>query len=246
MNLENTFLSKIIQYVGVLFTIGSLISQYVLREEFRKILNIGESSYYQAFTVAGLILGIAIFIGIFSNRSFLLQKWYPRKKNYKKYINSLQKSQNAGQSNQSDAAEIILEPFYLDGRRLATMCLVLSAVAFSFIFISTDPLLKSLFYLVFLLLIIFSITNYIILLYGEEDWKTRENLAREIISSKIANFFSPPYKVIERFEDTSNAYYPVTKIIVKVSGKKYLIVTDKNNPEKYFSVKPYKIPENEK
>jgi len=240
MSNNNDFLSKIIQYIGTIFTIGGLISQYLFREEFQKILSInGFDSYYSAFTVAGLILGITIVVGLFANRYLILNRWYPNTGKYKKYLDSIHTRQTTTIQNQNSNVEIELEPFYFDGKRFASVLFLLSTIFFVTIFFYSNPLIKSIFYLLFLLSIIYSATNFLLLLYGENDWRRKEEESRRLINEKIQDHFAPKFKVLERIEDTSNLLYPVTKVLIMVEGKKYFVVTDKNNPNKYFSVQKY-------
>lgn len=241
MNSDNGFLSKIIQFAGLIFTVGGLISQYLLRDEFRRILSISEeNSYYQAFTIAGLILGIVIFIAVFASRYLLLNRWYLNSKSYDRYLQSIRNVQNQQiAQNIEPATNITQEPFYLDGRRIAYIVLLLSLVLFILVFYFSDTLLKSIFYLLFLLSVIYSATTFIILLYLEEDWKQKEKEARENLLNRIATHISPQFKTIERLEDTSNLLYPVTKMIIEIGKIKLLVVADKNNPDKYFSIQPF-------
>lgn len=240
MTNNDDFLSKIVQYVGTIFTIGGLITQYLLRDEFSKLLSInGADSYYSAFTIAGLILGITIVVGLFANRYILLNRWHPDNEKYKKYLESIRKRQIANSQSTSGNVDIEVEPFFLDGKRIAFGLLILSIIFFIAIFCFPNPLGKSIFYLLFLLAVIFSATIFLLLLYGEEDWKRKEETTRQLIIEKIKDHFAPKFKVIERSEDTSNLLCPVTIIIIEVEKQKYIVTTDKNNPNKYFSVQKF-------
>ena len=246
MSNNNDFLTKVVQYAGTIFTIGGLIMQYLFRDEFQKILIInGSNSYYSAFTIAGLILGVTIVICLFANRYILLNRWYPDQEKYKKYLNSIRKRQVESAQNQTPSSELEMEPFYLNGKRFAFILFLLSIVFFIIIFYFPNPLVKSVFYLIFLLSVIFSATTFLLLLYGEEDWKRREEETRRLIDEKIKDFFAPKFKVLERVEDTSNLLYPVTRVLISVENKKYIVATDKNNPNKYFSVQEYIEKKNE-
>ncbi len=241
MTKNDNFLSKIIQYIGTFFTIAGIISQYLFREEFRKILYISDTgSYYDAFTISGLISGLIIVIGLYANRYFLISRFYLNKRKYKKYLEGIKKVKSSTDSLLPESTkDVVLEPFYLNGKRLALISLISSIIFFIFIFYFKSPFLKSIFYLLFFLAIIFSVTIFLLLLFMEEDWKRKNDETREVIWWKIREYFTPKIKIIEKFEDTSSILYPVNRMIIEVEGRKYSVVTDKNNPEKYFLVEPY-------
>jgi len=237
---NDDFLSKIVQYTGTIFTVGGLITQYLFRDEFSKLLSInGTDSYYSAFTIAGLILGITIVVGLFANRYMLLNRWYINSEKYRKYLESIRKRQVANNQTLTSNAEVVAEPFFLDGKRIAFGLLILSIILFIAIFCFPNALVKSIFYLLFLLSVIYSATSFLLLLYGEEDWKRKEETTRQLIIEKIKDHFAPKFKELERLEDTSNPLRPITSVIIEVEKQKYIVTTDKNNPNKYFSVQKF-------
>ena len=234
MENNNDFLSKIIQIVGILFNILLLISQYFLRDEFSKLLMIDKNnSYYPAFTVVALILGSIVIVGLYSIRYSLLNRWYICRDQYKKYLSYLEK-RRLNQNN----TEIEIEPFFLDGSRFAFIAIVFSIIFFVVIFVTSDPLYKSIFYLLLILGIIVSLSIFLMLLYLQGDWIKKEDLNNKKIEEKIKNFLSPEFQETERIEDYSNVLNPIVKIKIKVKNRNYLVFVNKNDPNKYFSINP--------
>lgn len=225
------FLSKALQLVSGVFTIGALISQYFLREEFEQLLAIApDFNYYKAFTLAGMIIGFLIVVMVFTNRIYSYNKWYPIKKAYTNYIISLKSERPEDRKS---------EPFYINLNRLAILSVFLSIISFIYIFRTENSLLKSIYYLSFLLLTVFSMSVFLTDLYGREEWRKNKVSAKQKIDTKIKEHFAPNYKVLLRYEDLSQLPQS-TKLLIEVENKNYWVISENNDPDKFFSIQQTK------
>lgn len=240
--MNDGFISKLIQYAAGFLTLTGIVLQYFLRNEFFQILKFDiTNSYYNAFTLAGLILGLVVFIGVFANRYFINSRFHFNRKGYNKYLKSIRNTskeirEEKTKREESDDSEGVIEPLYLDGVRISYISLLLSISSFVLIFCFSNPLLRSIFYLVFLLTIIFSATIFIMQLYMSEDWKRQEKERINLVITKIKDYFAPPIKIFHILEDRSNFLYQTVNLIIKVDDKIYRVNADINNPNKFFSI----------
>lgn len=230
---NDSFISKLLQGVAAVFTLAGIISQYLLRKEFFQILKIDNTnSLYDSFTLAGLIIGLIIFVGIFANRYLINNKIYLDKKAYEKYLNLIRENQPKTEDKRLN----IVEPFNFSVSNIAWVLLIFSVVFFILIPVIQNPLSKGIFYLLFLLAAIFSSTVFLLQLYLDEDWKKREKERRDSFHEKIKSRLSPSFKILNILENNSNFMYPVTTMTIEMSGKKYQINADSNNPDKFFNL----------
>lgn len=226
---NDNFTSKLIQGLGSVGSIVGLIGQYLLRDEFKNLLKIPGDQNFSAFSLGVLVIGTVIIIGLYANRNSLSNKIYlcwPSIK--KKYFDDLRDPEKQ--------KGFIQEPFYLDGRRGAWTSVLIATVSFILVLFSLNSFNKSIFYLAFSLSVIFSVTIFLLSLFVFEEWRAKEKERRYTLDEKIKDFFAPKYKELSREEDSSNFLYPAVRQTIEVHGEEYLVVSDLNNPDRFFNV----------
>lgn len=231
---ENNFFSKLVQGVGLLFNIGILISQYILRDDFKQVFNVNEQVNFAPFSLVALIIGLVIVIGLYAYRhSLSTRKYLARFDTIKNYYQNTRLSPD-----NKDFKAYNPEPFYIDGKRLAWSFIILSIIVFSLIFIVNSGVAKGFLYLIFALLIIFSSTVFLMNLYVFEEWKSKEKERKNALDEKIRLFFSKSYKEISRAENPNNFLYPSVQLTIEVDGGRFSVVSDLNDPDKFFKIDP--------
>jgi hypothetical protein len=221
---DESFLSKAIQVVGFITSIAGLVTQYLLREDFKQLLKIVEDHTFSAFSFGSMITGFVLIIGLYSSRQVLgIKKYFW---GYSKYLKSIR----------DPKADPVSEPFYIDGKRIAWSAVVVSFASFLSIILVSDPLWKSILYSIFVVLLIFSVTIFLLAMYSVEEWRNGIRSRKERLKDRIQDFFAPQYKEVSRHEDTSNFLVPVIRQVIEVQGTKYSVTSDLNDPDKYFHV----------
>lgn len=240
-NNNQSFLQQIFENFGTFIALLTPIAQYAFRDEFRAILNItNDTALFNAFTLVAVIFGFTIILGLFANKQILHTKIYLDQKAKVKYLESIQPQTTipAETSKELPASkkEFVDEPFYLDISRIAFISLILSAIAFSLIFVFVDPLLKNICYLVFILSSIFTLTVYVLKIYQFEEWKYLEEKKIENINDRIQKYFSRPFKTYATVENSKDIFNQYRLFFIEVDNVRYKVTSDRNNPNKFFEI----------
>src|SRR3989338_4357339 len=135
---RDSFFADLLQNLGFIAAIAVAISQYTLNDNF-KYLFINNKELFSASSLVALALSIAIILGIFSHRFFLLNKIYLNPKKREKYFEYLRNitSRNLQDPNNPQAQrrrvehqEPVVEPWYFTMMNLAFVLLLISALCF--------------------------------------------------------------------------------------------------------------------
>jgi hypothetical protein len=74
---------------------------------------------------------------------------------------------------------------------------------------------------------------YVIMIYLQKTFERRETALREATMGKIKDYFSPEIKIESVFEEP---YGSESRMLIVKEGKKYIVGSDKNNPDSNFFV----------
>lgn len=91
-------------------------------------------------------------------------------------------------------------------------------------------------YIIFISSIVASITIYATTLYLENDFKVQQKIKYDRVIEKTKEYFAGDIQVEASWQDDSNITQPLRRMIIHRSGKKYNVVANSNDPEKFFSV----------
>jgi len=134
---NQNFLQQIFENFGTFIALVTPIAQYLFRDEFSAILNIGEdTALFNAFTLVAIVFGFTIILGLFANKQFLHTKLYLNQKEKRKYFESIQPKVVTESETNEQEHKFVEEPFYLDANKFAFLSLFISAISFSLIFYS--------------------------------------------------------------------------------------------------------------
>lgn len=241
-----SYFSNLLETVTLILGIIGLFSQYIFRNEIKQLLQISnEVGYYDAVSIFSALFGILIFAGIYSNRHFLLTKFYLDKKGYKKWqnyiisLNEKAKKTTEDDSLKTKNIKIVLEPeLYLNGFRVATLSIILSVFFFILILFAQNSLWKTTYYFFSLITFFLSSSILSLLIYSQERWGAEKIFKRRETEDKIKKIFSPDVKIIKRNEEFN---WKTSEMLVMVTGQQfnnqiYKILVDKNDPDTFISI----------
>lgn len=247
---RDSFFADLLQNLGFIAAIAVAISQYTLDERFKNLF-IDDSRLFSAASLVALVLSIALILGIFSHRFYLLNKIYfssKKKEEYYEYLRNIA-PQNPQDSNtiqlqkKGKEKKPVPEPWYFTMIHLAFVLLVVSALCF-FLLTSKIPELgffTQLIYIVFICSLVSSISLFSIQLYRENEYKRYQQNCDEIIFNKIRERFTEKIKVFYDSTDPNLLFSPGPDrhIIFEYQNQTYQVFTRSTNPNSYFLLSPY-------
>lgn len=232
--MEKNFISQILEKVGYLSAFAVAFAQYFLRDSFRAFFG-EDSKIYSVSSIFALLLSIVVIMAIYSNRYNITLKTYFSNKKRDKYFAYLRKNNNPN-PNVVENIEQVFEPRSFTLKHIAFVLIILSIVLFVFFIQDNSIIFKSICYIGFISSIVGSITIYSTNLYLDNDWQQKEKDKKEIILNKIKDYFASDIQIPLSWRDQSNISQPLQRMVVVRQGKKYNVVVDINDPEKFFTV----------
>lgn len=237
--MDKNFFSQLLEKIGYLSAFAVAFSQYFLQDSFRVFFGADEK-LYAVSSIFALLLSVLIIIAVFSSRYAINMKNYFPKKEKDKYFTSLRNVNERGK-----VREYVPEPKSFTLKHIALILIFLSAVIF-FIFIYSDNVfVRSVAYVGLIVSVVGSITIYATNLYLENDWQQRERDRKEAILIKIKDYFAGDIQIPVSWRDSTNLAQPLQKMIIHRNGKRYNVIVDINDPDKFFSVVEITLQSNE-
>lgn len=224
---NNDFISNLFQTVGFLAAIIIAISQYIFSNQFKNLFVGNEQMYYLANTCA-LGVSLASIVGLYANRYLIEIKHYFTKKQEVEYYNKLK---SVGQNN-----EVVEEPWSWRISDFGIMFLLIALISLYFLISDHNAVILAISYIIFVCTTIDSVAIFSLKIYNQQEWRGNEEKNRERIVEKINQYFAGSFKITLEVKDDSNFMYPSRTIIIEKDGKKYKVVSDANNPDKYFQI----------
>lgn len=247
---EDSFLSSIVKFIGFITTIGGLITQFILNEQIKTFFQINSPQgaiYLNAFSFGSLLVGLAIIIILYKYRFVLSNKRYFNRKAGHKYFKKLAQRETEQQTSRSikkvkttiltNDEDILIEPFYYNFQIIAIFTLVLSSILFALIFFVSKDLSKAVLYYLFVQLIVYSLTVFLLDLYNNQERKHLEKKSLNHMYEKIEEYFLPTiqYKgYIKIYQSNPSQRY----IDLIVENKEYRAVINLFEPDGYFEIFP--------
>jgi len=239
--MNKDFISQILQYLGYISAFGIAFTQYFLRESIALFFS-SDLHLFSASSLVAFLLSIVIILAVFSSRySISFSKIHFSKSKYQKYLAQFRNQQPITEGQQVVS---IPEPLGFTVKQLALFLAFLSLVDFGFFIAISDPLyIRSILYILLVNLIIAPLTIYATSLYVENDYSQREKAKKDVIQSKLREYFAGDIRIQQSWRDDSNLARPFQRMTVQRDGKKYSVVIDANDPEKFFTVDEIQQPQ---
>lgn len=224
---NNDFLTNLFQVVGFLAAIIIAISQYIFSNQFKGLFIGNEQIYYLANTC---VLGISLvsIIGLYANRFLIENKHYFTEKSKVDYYTKLNQSIGTNQA--------IKEPWNWKISDFGVVFLLVAMISFYYLISERNIVGLSIAYTSFICSTIDSIAIFVLKIYNQQEWRNSEYRNRDRIIEKINKYFAGSFRISEEFKDDSNFMYQSRTIMVEKDNKKYKVISDANNPDKYFSI----------
>ena len=236
--MQSNFITSALQITATLITITLPIAQYIFRDGF-KFLFRGDNDIFNISTVVALLFSFAIIVILYANRYSLGNKIYLSNDKKRKYFEELLKNNNL-QTEQGNQVGYVTEPFFLNVYRLAIISIGVALLVFIVIIIySENNIIVSIGYVMFISLVIFSITTFAVKLYIEGQYQIKNREVDDLILEKIKSYFVGEMKIISIFTDNR---FPSLKY-VKVKYKddvEYIAKADAMDPNQYFEIEEQK------
>lgn len=232
--MNKDFISQILQYLGYISAFGIAFTQYFLRDSIALFFS-EDPHLFSASSLVAFLLSIVIILAVFSSRySISFSKIHFNRSKYQKYLAQFRNQQSEIQGQQTTS---ISEPIGFTVKQLALFLAFLSLADYGFFIAINDQLYaKSILYILLIILIIASITIYATSLYVENDYSQREKAKKDLMQSKLREYFAGDIRIQQSWRDDSNLTRPFQRMTVQRESKKYSVTIDANDPEKFFTV----------
>lgn len=229
----NDFLANLLQTIGFVAAIIIALSQYVFGGEFKQFF-LGNESLYSVSNLVSLVLSLAIIIALYSFRYSLENRNYFNQRKRDDYWRKLKEIREQKQD------LIISEPWYWTVSNLGFVLIIITIILFCLMLVSPQKYLTTLSYILFVCSSVSALTIFSLKIYLVQEFKNLNERIRQQIMDKINEYFVGDLSIITEFEDRSNFMYPVKTFIIMKDEKKYVVRSDANDPNRFFSIEPIK------
>ena len=232
--MDKDFISQALRYLGYISAFAVAFAQYFLRDNIASFF-ILDSRLYSASSLIAFLLSFTIILAIFSNRYTInWSKIYLSRKKHQEYLRQLR---IPAQSTPDQSQPFVEEPFGVTVKQIALLLVLITLIAFGgFIYLEQRIYLRSISYIIMILSVIASITIYTTSLYLENDSAQREKGRREAILAKLKEYFAGDIRIQHSWRDETNSFRPFQRMLVQRDGRRYNVMVDANDPEKFFTV----------